>query len=89
MVFCSGGRCSIYNLFGLLWILLASHQFLSCTNSSKQAFSRADRDDCRSIRQVSSAQRWGVLLMAFGKSLIYCILGKVRDQVWILEEHQY
>ena len=61
----------MHDLFGLIWILLASHQSLSCNNLSKQAFSRDDRDDCRSIRQVSSAKRQGVLLMAFGKSLTY------------------
>ena len=61
----------MHDLFGLIWILLASHQSLKCINSSKQAFFMADRDDCHSIRQVSSAKRWGVLLMAFGKSLIY------------------
>ena len=61
----------MHDLFGLLWILLASHQSLSCINLSEQAFSGAERDDCHSIQQVSSAKKRGVLLMAFGKSLIY------------------
>ena len=63
----------MHDLFGLIWILLVlvSHQSLSCINSSEQAFSRADKNDCRSIRQVSSAKRRGVLLMVFDKSLIY------------------
>ena len=61
----------MHDLFGLIWILLASHQSLSCINSSEQAFSKADSDDCHNIKKVSSAKRWGVLLMAFGKSLIY------------------
>ena len=61
----------MHDLFELIWILLASHQSLSCFNSSEQAFSKADRDNCRSMRQVSSAKRQGILLMAFGKSLIY------------------
>ena len=61
----------MHDLFGLIWILLASHQSLSCINLSKKAFSRDDRDDCRSIKKVSSAKKRSVLLMAFGKLLIY------------------
>ena len=62
--------CRIYDLFGLIWILLASHQSLSCTNLSEQAFSKADKHNCCSIRQVSLANRWGVLFKAFNKLFI-------------------
>ena len=90
MVFGLEGMCRIYDLFWLIWIWLASHQSLSCTKSSEQTSSKGDRDECRSIRQVSPANRRGVLFKAFGKWFIYIyILGKVEDQVLSLVEHKY
>ena len=61
----------MYDLFVLIRILLASRQSLSCTNPSEQAFSRTKRDDYCSISSCYQEKRRGVLLMAFGKSLIY------------------